>query len=59
MNFTLFRSCWEVRNETDDDQVKLGWKDYLAFIIAAFETILVPILVFVVVLLALLFFLHR
>lgn len=42
--------------ESDDDgQVKLGWKDYLAFMIAAFETILVPLIVFVVVLLILLF----
>lgn len=42
-----------------DEEVKLGWKDYLAFIIAAFETILVPLLVFVLVLLVVLFVILR
>lgn len=40
---------------SDDNENELGWKDYLAFIIAAFETILVPLIVLVVVLIVLLF----
>lgn len=34
-----------------DEGVKLEWKDYVAFIIAAFETVLLPVIVFVLVVL--------
>lgn len=40
--------------EEPEREVRLEWKDYVAFIIAAFETILLPVVVFVVVLLVLL-----
>jgi len=45
-------------SDEDEEERKVGvrleWKDYVAFVIAAFETILVPLIVFVIVLLALL-----
>jgi len=41
-------------DEEPEGEVTLEWKDYVAFVIAAFETILVPLIVFVVVLLVLL-----
>jgi hypothetical protein len=41
-------------DEEPEGEVTLEWKDYVAFVIAAFETILVPLIVFIVVLLVLL-----
>ena len=46
----------------DDEREKsahLELKDYVAFVIAAFQTTLLPILVVIVMLIALLVFLHR
>lgn len=40
--------------EEPEREVRLEWKDYVAFIIAAFETILLPVVVLVVVLLVVL-----
>jgi hypothetical protein len=40
--------------EEPEGEVTLEWRDYVAFVIAAFETILVPLVVFVVILLVLL-----
>jgi len=40
--------------EEPEKEVRLDWKDYVAFVIAAFETILLPVVVFVIVLLVLL-----
>jgi hypothetical protein len=41
-------------DEEPEGEVTLEWKDYVAFVIAAFETILVPLIVFIAVLLVLL-----
>jgi len=41
-------------DEDPEGEVTLEWKDYVAFVIAAFETILVPLIVFIAVLLVLL-----
>lgn len=44
-------------SESDDEpeeKVHLEWKDYVAFVIAAFETVLLPMVVFALVLLLLL-----
>jgi len=41
-------------DEEPEGEVTLEWKDYVAFVIAAFETVLVPLVVFIVVLLVLL-----
>jgi len=41
-------------DEEPEGEVSLEWKDYIAFIIAAFETVLLPVVVFVIVLLVLL-----
>ncbi|HXW94189.1 MAG TPA: hypothetical protein VEJ19_00600 [Nitrososphaerales archaeon] len=40
--------------EEPEGEVSLEWKDYVAFVIAAFETILVPLVIFVIVLLLML-----
>jgi len=40
--------------EEPEGEVRLEWKDYVAFVIAAFETVLLPVVVFVVVILILL-----
>jgi len=40
--------------EEPEGKVSLEWKDYVAFVIAAFETILVPLVIFVIVLLLML-----
>jgi len=42
-------------DEEPEEEVHLEWRDYVAFVIAAFETVLVPVVVFVLVLLVLLF----
>ncbi len=34
-----------------DEGVNLEWRDYVAFVIAAFETVLLPVIVFIVVVL--------
>jgi hypothetical protein len=41
-------------DEEPEGEVSLEWKDYVAFVIAAFETVLLPIVVFIVILLVLL-----
>ena len=41
-------------DEEPEGEVRLEWKDYVAFVIAAFETILVPLVVFVIILLVML-----
>lgn len=38
----------------EKDRVQLEWRDYVAFVIAAFETILIPLVVFVILLLVML-----
>lgn len=38
------------KEDEEGGREKLGWKDYLAFIIAAFQTILIPLVVFVIIL---------
>jgi hypothetical protein len=37
--------------QESEGEVKLEWRDYIAFIIAAFETVLLPVIVFIVVVL--------
>jgi len=44
----------EEDEEEPEGEVRLEWKDYVAFVIAAFETILVPLVVFVIILLVML-----
>jgi len=41
-------------DEEPEGGVTLEWRDYVAFVIAALETILVPLVVFIVILLVLL-----
>jgi len=41
-------------DEEPEGEVRLEWKDYVAFVIAAFETILIPLVVFVIILLVML-----
>lgn len=38
-------------DQKSDEKVKLEWRDYVAFVIAAFETVLLPVIVFVIVVL--------
>lgn len=40
--------------EEDEKKLSLGWKDILAFTIALLETVLLPLLIFIVVLVVIL-----
>ncbi len=42
-----------------DDSINLGWKDYLAITIASFETIALPLVVLIAVLVLLILVLSR
>ncbi len=42
-------------DEEERGEVHLEWRDYVAVVIAMFETVLVPVLVVLVILVALLF----
>ncbi len=44
----------ENREGTKSDEIKLDWKDYIALSIAALETVLLPLVIFVVIVLAIL-----
>ncbi len=41
--------------EEESREVHLEWKDYVAIVIAMFETVLIPVLVVLVILVALVF----
>jgi len=41
-------------DEEPEEEVSLEWRDYVAFVVAAFETVLLPVVVFVIILLLLL-----
>jgi hypothetical protein len=42
-----------IEDEEEKNEIHLQWRDYIAIVIAMFETVLVPVLVVLAVLLAL------